>query len=91
MKRTSSLLGWALPAALALGLGALLVSQRQATMQLRGELDAGNLQREELARLQRENARGRAQQISAAQLEALRADHAAVVRLRRELESLPTK
>ena len=46
---------------------------------------------QELASLRRENERLRAAQPAAAQLEALRADHAAVARLRDEIEATREK
>ena len=75
--------------------GVGLLSQRAQTMQLRGEVDAVRGIADELPRLQAENLRLRAQQIPAANLALLRADHAAVLRLRAELGALqkipPTK
>jgi hypothetical protein len=68
------------------GLG--LASQWQETILLRGKLDGLRDQERELKALRSENERLRGQQVSAAELAALRADHAAVGRLRAELEAL---
>ncbi len=65
-----------------------LASQWQQTMLLRGELDGLRDQEREWKALRVENERLRAQQIPAAELAALRADHVAVARLRAELEAL---
>jgi hypothetical protein len=61
--------------------------QRQ-TAALRDELAAVSRTAHELARLRTENVRLREKQIPAAELEALRADHAALPRLRAEIEAL---
>lgn len=71
---------------IASGIG--LASQWQQTLLLRGELERVQWETEELERLRTENQRLRGKQIPAAELEALRADHAAVARLRAELEEL---
>ena len=83
-----SALRWlsALLLALALAAGATVWLQRQAAAQLRDEIAILREQNRELARLRTENQRLAAALPSAAELEALRADHAAVVRLRSELE-----
>ena len=65
-----------------------LVRQRNETTALRRELEAARTQAGELAQLQAENQRLREKQISPAELEVLRADHAALPRLRSELEAL---
>jgi hypothetical protein len=88
MATLRSFLVWIALAAVALSVGTALASQRLTTMQLRGELDGARVQCEDLARLRQENEKLRVRQIPAAQLEALRADHAAVRRMRRELEAL---
>ena len=75
-------------AALAVAGGAGLASQWQQTMALRSELELARLEVGELERLRAENKRLRDQQVSAAELEALRADHAALPRLRTEIEAL---
>lgn len=59
--------------------------QAQESAQLRGELVLLRAEHRELARLQAENRRLAATLPPAATLEAWRADHAAVVRLRREV------
>lgn len=68
--------------------GAVLWSQRLQTLSLRAELVAGRAAAGELAGLRAENQRLREKQITAAQLEALRADHAALPRLRAQVEAL---
>jgi len=70
---------------------AALLSQRQEAALLRAELELARLEAADQARLAAENDRLRAQQVSPAALERLRADHAAVVRLRAELEALRKK
>ena len=67
------------------GLG--LAQQWRQTLMLRGEVELARTDVVELARLQAENGRLRARQVSAAELEQLRADHAALPRLRAELEA----
>jgi hypothetical protein len=88
MKRIPSFLVWLVLAAVVLSGGAGLVSQRLTTLQLRAALDAARLQRQDLAQLRQENEKLRARQVSPTELEALRADHAAVMRLHRELDAL---
>ena len=73
---------------LAIASGVGLAAQWQKTLLLRGELERVRWEAEELERLRAENLRLRGKQISPAELEALRADHAAVTRLRAELEVL---
>jgi hypothetical protein len=68
--------------------GLSLASQWQQTMLLRGELDGLRDQERELKALRAANGRLRGQQVSATELAALRADHAAVARLRAEMEAL---
>jgi len=68
--------------------GASLVSQWRQTIALRGELEVARQEAGDLERLRVENKRLRDRQISAAELEALRADHAALPRLRAEIEAL---
>ena len=66
----------------------IVVWQWQTAAGLRAEVE---LQREEAkarAQLAADSARLRAKQISAADLEALRGDHAALVRLRGEIDGL---
>ena len=74
--------------ALAFVAGAALWLQRQSATQLRGEIALLRDEHRKLAELRAENARLIAAQPSAAQLEAMRADHAAVLRLRGEIEKL---
>ena len=68
--------------------GVGLALQWQQTMLLRGELDGLHDQERELKALRAANERLREQQVSTAELSALRADHAAVGRLRAELSAL---
>lgn len=68
--------------------GAGFGTQWQKTMLLRGELDGLRDQERELKALRAANERLREQQVSAAELTALRADHAALPRLRAEMEAL---
>jgi hypothetical protein len=72
-------------ATLAIASGAGLASQWRKTMSLRNEPDLVRMAASDLERLQAENQRLRAQQIPVAELETLRADHAALPRLRLEL------
>lgn len=62
--------------------------RRQETLRLRQELELAKMISAELARLRLENLRLKAQQVSSAELAALRADHEAVVKLRKEVEVL---
>jgi uncharacterized protein HemX len=73
---------------LGLGVGAGLALQRQRTDELRGEVELLRDQHREVGRLQAAQARLQAAQIPAQELENLRADHAAVGRLRSEVEAL---
>jgi len=83
-----SALRWlsALLLALALVAGAALWLQRQAAEALRGEIALLREENRDLAKSRAENQRLAAALPSAAELERLRADHAAVARLRREIE-----
>jgi len=69
-------------------IGAVLGSQRHQTLALRRELQVARLETGELIQLRAENQRLKAQVIPDALLERLRADHAALPRLRAELEGL---
>ncbi len=64
------------------------VWQRQAGATTRAELGSLRDQQQERARLEAENARLRASQISSVDLESLRGDRAALTRLRGEIETL---
>ena len=77
----------ALAALLIVG-GAGLTAQWRQTIALRGELELARPPQGEVARLRAENQTLRGKQIPAAELEALRADHAAIPRLRGEVEAL---
>lgn len=73
---------------LALIVGGALAWQRQQTHTLRAGLAVAQMEAGELAALRAENQRWRARQITPAELGQLRADHAALPRLRAELEAL---
>lgn len=88
MKQRSSVGFLVMVAVLVVAGGLGLASQWQQTMLLRGELDGLHDQERELKALRSANERLRGQQVSASELAALRADHAAVGRLRAELEVL---
>ena len=74
--------------AVAAAMGVALFVQREALAQLRSERDAARAEAGELAALQATNRRLTAAEIPAAELNALRADHAALARLREEIGSL---
>ena len=74
--------------ALAVVAGAEWWLQRQAAAQLRGEIALLRDEGRELARLRKENQRLAAALPTTAELARLRADHAAVVQLRTEIENL---
>jgi hypothetical protein len=65
-----------------------LTSQWQRTEVLRAELELARMDARDLQQLRESNQRLRDQQIPAEALEALRADHAALPRLRAEVEAL---
>lgn len=65
-----------------------LTTQWRQSMQHRLALEHAKLDAAEVTRLREENRRLRAQQISPAELERLRSDHAALPRLRAELEAV---
>jgi len=88
MKRQLSFGFLAVLTAIVVASGAALWSQRLQTMFLRLELDAARAEMGALERLRAENTRLRAQQIPVAQLEAWRADHAALPQLRAQVEAL---
>ena len=75
-------------AALVVGGGIGLTLQWRQAMTLRTELERAKFNAEERAHLRAENQRLREKQISAIELERLRADHAALPRLRAEIEAL---
>ena len=85
-----SVLRWlsALLLALAVVAGAALWLQRQAAAQLRDEIALLSAESRQLAGLRAENSKLTGAQVSAAELERLRADRAAVVQLRGEIEKL---
>lgn len=68
--------------------GIALATQWRQSAELHIELERVKTDADNLARLRDENHRLRAQQIPSADLERLRADHAALPRLRAELEAL---
>jgi type II secretory pathway pseudopilin PulG len=65
-----------------------LARQRQESALLRAERDLGRFEMRQLEELRRENSRLRESRISAAELATLRADHAALPRLRAELDAI---
>lgn len=91
MKRQSSLGFTLLLIVLLLGFGFASFWQWQQTMTLRSELKLAELDVSELASVRAENRRLREKQIPPQELAKLRADHAALPRLRAELESLTKK
>ena len=66
----------------------VLWMQRQETTLLQSQVELAKFETRDVQQLRDENARWRKQQMSAAELERLRADHAAIVRLKAELEAL---
>jgi hypothetical protein len=78
----------ALLLAAALVAGGALWLQRQAAAELQSEVALLRDQQAELARLRAENERLTAAQVPAAKLDAMRADHAAIGRLRQEVGAL---
>jgi hypothetical protein len=88
MKRRRPIGFLLLVSALMLGGGALFAVRWQETLTLRSELELARMETAEWERLKAENQRLREKQIPPADLERLRADHAALPRLRAELEAL---
>lgn len=76
--------------AIAAGVGGL-AWQRRIAAELRGEIAARTTETAGLARVRREHMRLAAEQVSRDELEKLRADHAAIDRLRTEIETLKVK
>jgi hypothetical protein len=74
--------------ALMIAAGTGLAMQWRQSMELRAALEHAKSDADELTRLRHENRRLRAQQIPSIELERLRADHAALPRLRAELGAL---
>ena len=68
--------------------GTVLAWQWRIGLELQSEADLQQTQTLRIDRLRAENKRLRALQVSAAELEVLRADHAALPRLRAEIEVL---
>ena len=68
--------------------GPMLLRQHEETMALRVELELARAKAEELRRLHAENLGLLQRQIPLAELELLRADHAALSRLRAEIEAI---
>lgn len=77
--------------ALAVVAGVGFALQRQAAAALREEIALLRDEQRALARLRAENEKLKAVQIPAAELERLRADRLAVLRLRTEIEALQTR
>jgi len=73
--------------AIALVAGFIGLRQWQETAALRTQLEVARIEIGDLGRLRAENRKLRAAQIPAAQLERLRADHAALAHLRAELDA----
>jgi hypothetical protein len=88
MKPRSSVVFSLVLAALLSAGGAALSKQWRQTRELRAALERATTDAGELERLHEENRRLRAQQIPIGELERLRSDHAALPRLRAELEAL---
>lgn len=84
--KTLGILAAAILIAIAAGIGA--AREWSETQALRAEVDLARTETVDLGRLRGENQRLREKQVPAAELAALRADHAAVVRLRGEVETL---
>lgn len=84
-------LGWFLIGTLLVVGGVAVARQRIETIRLRTELESARVESDEHARLLAENERLQAKQVPTAELERLRADHAALPRLRTELEALRKK
>ncbi len=80
---------WSFPALaiLALLLGGALVLQRQSNEELRALIALLREQNQAMDRVQTERSRLVRAQLSAAELESLRADHAAITRLRAEIQT----
>lgn len=74
--------------ALAVAAGVGVVWQRQAAAALQAELGWLRDENRELVRLRGENERLRTAGLPAAEMEQRRADHAAIVRLRAEIEAM---
>src|SRR5437868_2612966 len=79
---------WCLIVLGALVIAALLLLQRETMASLRGERALLRDEQRELAQLRKEHERLLASQPSAAELERLRADRAALDRLRSEIEKM---
>ena len=88
MKQRSSPGFFLVLSALVVGGGIGLTLQWRQAMTLRTELERAKFNAEEMAHLRAENQRLREKQISAIELERLRADHAALPRLRADIEAL---
>jgi len=84
-------LPWILPAGVAVALGLALGWQRLAMGPLRAELEVQRDRQTEVRGLRAEHERLRAQQVPAAELERLRADRAAIARLRGEMTAVQTR
>lgn len=67
--------------------GAMWSGQRREAARLREQTEQARVEVRELERLRAENNRLRAEQVPAAELERLRADHAALPRLRADVEA----
>ena len=88
VKRPALLLSFGLLAAVAI---AVLGAQRWQRMKLQAEIAVLQLEAEELPRLEAENRRLQSRKIGGRDLEQLQADHAALPRLRAEVEALKVR
>jgi Tfp pilus assembly protein PilO len=90
LRRNNSPAGFGIIVLTLLAAVVLLVLGRQwlTTAELRANLELARGQNDDVSRLQIENRRLQEKQISATELERLRADHAALPRLRAEVEAL---
>lgn len=80
--------GWLVVMGMIGASGVVLWRQRETQEQLRGNLGRWRGENQALAQLREENRRQAATEPSAAELENLRADHAAIPRLRAEIDAL---
>lgn len=77
-----------LPVVLLVVIALVLARQWQVGVELQGEVAKARASEAELAKLRLENQRLTASRVSSEELENLRADHAAIARLRDELNAL---
>jgi hypothetical protein len=82
---------WVFVAILAVAITAVLFLQRATAANLRSELVLLREEHREMARLKAERDRLKAAQVPSAELERLRADRAALVQLRSEIDAMKTR